>query len=66
MEKNAPKTGRVIRIKFREDLVCPKLNRLRSIMELGAWRAKWREAREANDWDAMDRLDKEYDMVGLP
>lgn len=72
------KDGNVIHIRFHEDLsegqprpLGSLLNRLRYNMEMAVWRAKNRAARPTEDpstWDcdALDRLDREYEMVGLP
>lgn len=71
-------TENVIHIRFSEDLSegqSPQmgrlLNRLRYNMEMAAWRARNRAARptedpETWDWDAIERLDRAYEMVGLP
>lgn len=32
--------------------------------QLGQWRRKWREAEARNDFAALDRLDREYEMIG--
>lgn len=34
------------------------------VFRLGDWRRKRREAEARNDFDALDRLDKEYEMLG--
>lgn len=71
-------TGSVIQIRFSEDLAEGRslllgdlLNRLRGRMEMSVWRAKNRAARptedpETWDWEALERLDRQYEMVGLP
>lgn len=56
----------VIRIRFGEDLPTQAQNKLRYAMEMGLWRKRWREAKEANDYATMDYLDREYERVGLP
>lgn len=56
----------VIRIKFGESLSCPFQDELRYRMEMGIWRTKMRQAKENGDWDKMDQLDKDYELVGLP
>lgn len=58
--------GSVIEVRFGEDLATSSLNRLRTRMELGDWRRRWRDAVEREDYETMDRLDKEFDRVGLP
>ena len=30
------------------------------------WLQKWRQAEQEKDYHAMDRLDREYEMIGLP
>lgn len=30
------------------------------------WLQKWRKAEEEKDYPTMDRLDREYEMIGLP
>lgn len=71
-------TEKIIHIRFHEDLsegqpqpLGRLLNRLRYSMEMAAWRARNRAARPTEDpstWDynALDQLDREYEMVGLP
>jgi len=68
----------VLRVHFHQDLsdIYPGelgrlMNRLRYSMEMSVWLRKNREARPTEDpdtWDfhALDRLDREYEMVGLP
>lgn len=67
----------IIHIKFGENLegVTPLqsrlLNELRYRMEMCEWKRKYRLARltddpETWDWSALDRLDREYEMIGLP
>jgi len=68
----------VIHIRFHEDLsegqpreLGRLLNRLRYSMEMARWKAKNRAARPTEDpstwdWEALDGLDREYEMVGLP
>lgn len=68
----------VIHIRFSEDLsegrsreLGSLLNRLRYNMEMAAWRARNRAARPSEDpdtwdWDELERLDRAYEMVGLP
>lgn len=69
--------GNVIRIQFSEDLVGATpassrlLNQLRYRMEMATWKARNRAARPTEDpdtwdWDALDTLDREFEMVGLP
>lgn len=67
----------VIHIRFSEDLVGSSpassrlLNALRYRMEMAAWKLRNRRARPTEDpdtwdWDALDQLDRDYEMVGLP
>jgi hypothetical protein len=56
----------IIEIRFHEDLPTRARNRLRYAMEMGVWRAEWRAAAEAKDYEAMDRLSRDYERVGLP
>jgi hypothetical protein len=68
----------VIHIRFSEDLsegqprsLGSLLNRLRCNMEMAQWRALNRAARPTEDpstwdFDELDRLDRAYEMVGLP
>lgn len=32
--------------------------------QMGNWKARHRAAEARNDWDALDRLDREYEMIG--
>lgn len=71
-------TDNVIHIRFHEDLAQDQspelgrlLNRMRYNMEMEVWLRKNREARPTEDpdtwdWEALDRLDRQYEMVGLP
>ena len=67
----------VIRIQFGEDLIGSSptsshlMNQLRARMEMCEWKRKNRIARPTEDpaswdWDALERLDRELEMVGLP
>lgn len=56
----------VIYIRFSHDLPTSKQNELRYRMELAQWKAHWREAEATFDYDAMDRLQVEFERVGLP
>ena len=56
----------VIFITFHEELDSMLKNRLRYRMELGEWRRKWRQAKETNDYEKMESLDRSYEMIGLP
>jgi len=56
----------VIHIKLHEALSTNNQNKLRYKIELGIWRQKWREAEATKDYYQMDRLQIEYEMVGLP
>ena len=35
------------------------------VFQMGGWRARRRAAEERNDFDALDRLDREYEMIGI-
>jgi len=62
----------VIRIRFSTDLETPARNRLRYAMEMCEWRKQMREAKpdpddsSTWDWDALERLDRQFELVGLP
>jgi hypothetical protein len=56
----------VIPITLSEDLPTKAQNKLRYAIELGIWRQKFREAEQAKDYDTMDRLNLDYERVGLP
>jgi hypothetical protein len=56
----------VIDIRLSEDLPTRKQNELRYRIELGRWRREWREAESAGDYAQMDRLNADYERVGLP
>lgn len=58
--------GEVVFIHPSRDLSTQAQNRLRCAMELGVWRADWRRAEQSEDHDAMDRLQIDYERVGLP
>lgn len=51
-------------IEFPKDFyrVCCQASR---VFQLGGWKARHREAEERNDFAALDRLDKEYEMIGV-
>jgi hypothetical protein len=34
------------------------------VFQLGGWKARRRDAEARNDFDALDRLDKEYERIG--
>lgn len=56
----------IIEIRLSEDLPTRAQNRLRYAIELGQWRAKWREAEARGDYDRMDYLNETFEQVGLP
>jgi uncharacterized protein YehS (DUF1456 family) len=58
--------GVVIHIRLHEDLGCPELNKMRYNMEMAIWLKKWRKAMSKKDHDMMDRLNSDYERVGLP
>lgn len=35
------------------------------VFQLGAWRARRRIAEARNDFDTLDRLDREYELIGI-
>lgn len=35
------------------------------VFQMGDWRRRRREAEARNDFDALDRLDREYEMIGV-
>lgn len=35
------------------------------VFQLGDWRRRRRDAEARNDFDALDRLDREYEMIGV-
>jgi len=56
----------IIQIRLHEDLPTNAQNALRYAIELGIWRAKWRQAEDEKDYYTMDRLQEDYERVGLP
>lgn len=44
----------------------PVMARACRVFQTGAWKRKWREAQEQDDYEAMDRLDRQWEMIGLP
>lgn len=56
----------VIEIRLHEDLPTRNQNKLRYRIEMGIWLAKMRKAKEEKDYDEMDRLDQQYNLIGLP
>lgn len=56
----------VIDIRKSCDLPTAAQNRLRYAIELGEWRCQWREAVRKQDFERMDRLQKDFERVGLP
>lgn len=44
----------------------PVMARACAVFQLGDWRRRWREAQAANDFAALDRLDRQFEMIGLP
>lgn len=56
----------VIEIRLHRDLPTAAQNALRYAIELGRWRNEWRKAEEQGDWQRMDRLNEDYERVGLP
>jgi hypothetical protein len=35
------------------------------VFQYGNWKRRWREAEARNDFAALDRLDKEYERIGM-
>lgn len=58
--------GTVIDIRLHQDLPTSAQNRLRYNIEMGLWLAKRRKAQAENDYYTLNRLEQEYEMVGLP
>jgi len=56
----------VIRIEASEDLGTRARNALRYAIELGMWRRAHREALAEEDYAELDRLDRDFERVGLP
>lgn len=56
----------VIDIRKSYDLPTAAQNRLRYAIELGEWRCQWREAVREQDFERMDRLQEDFERVGLP
>lgn len=56
----------VIHIRFSHDLPTRAQNELRGRMEMAQWKQYWREAEAEKDYDRMDRLQVDYERVGLP
>ncbi len=56
----------VIHITLGEELPTIAQNKLRANLHMAQWKASWRRAIAEKDSDAMDRLDKQYEMVGMP
>ena len=46
-----------------EDNERPKDRHFWSALALWQWRADWKRAKEANDWDELDHLDRKYEMI---
>lgn len=71
-------SGTVLHIRFGHDLEEGRppllgrlLNELRYRMEMRQWKEKNRAARptldpDTWDWDALESLDREFEMVGMP
>jgi len=56
----------VIHIKFSTELPTDNQNKLRAAMEMARWKERWRIATEEKDYNTLDSLDRQYEMVGLP
>ncbi len=59
-------TGQVIHIKFSTDLPTRAQNALRARMEYKAWKDERDQAMLDDDTDALERLDRSYELIGLP
>lgn len=55
----------VIPITFSTDLPSRAHNQLRYRMELKEWKDQWAEAEKRDDFEAIDDLQREYEMVGM-
>jgi hypothetical protein len=42
------------------------IGRAAYVFDLGLWRQRWRKAVEEDDYSEMDRLDRSFEMIGLP
>jgi len=58
--------GDLILISFGVDLPTRNQNLLRARMEFKAWRDRRDQAMFDDDYDTLDRMDKEYELIGLP
>jgi len=58
--------GDVIMISFSVDLPTRNQNLLRARMEFKAWSDRRDDAMMRDDYETLDRLDREYEMIGLP
>ncbi len=56
----------VVHIRFSHDLPTRTQNELRGRMEMAEWKRRWREAEAEGDHYLMDRLQEDYEWVGLP
>lgn len=56
----------IIHIRFGYDLPTRAQNELRYRLEMERWKRAWRDAESSSDYDQMDRLQIEYERVGLP
>lgn len=36
------------------------------VFQTGRWRQRWRKAQAEDDFSTLDRLDREFEMIGLP
>jgi hypothetical protein len=59
-------TTSIVQIQLYEELPTRAQNRLRYAIQMGMWLQEWRKAKETSNYAAMDRLDREYELVGLP
>ena len=58
--------GDLILITFSVDLPTRNQNLLRARMEYREWRDRRDDAMMRDDYETLDRLDREYEMIRLP
>ena len=56
----------LILISFGVNLPTRNQNLLRARMEFKTWRDRRDDAMMRDDYETLDRLDREYEMIGLP
>lgn len=66
-EREAPVVINPVRLHIDSDgNAGPVMARACYTFQLGSWKARRRRAEENNDFPALDRLDSEYERLGLP